>query len=378
MPIIKTDDWSTAEVICETFHNLTEDNIEMSHLTFITRPSRYCGKDLCTVTIGGVGTEPQYRRSGAVREMLEKVLHMAPERGWAVSLLHPFSFAYYRKFGYERVADHKVLEFPLAKLDFLPRYPDLVPVNTRERACDCVKVYNEFAKTRNIMFPRYGVGGFPKSPEEFAGKRTYLWYDGAGAPAAFITLEYDRYYHVNRMVSQALHVREFGYTSPESLKKLFGFLRMFDGEDNTVKIHNCAMAPEVDLLLRHYMHTTYTLEPDLMARVLDVPAVLSANAYPDAPGHFTVAVDDTLPFTRGVWQVEYSRGEAAVTRLADDPFAAPCDLLAPMPAFTQLMYGYDEYTPDVAAYMEGVRVYNPGSDFFRAFHKKPNGLFEHF
>lgn len=112
-----------------------------------------------------------------------------------------------------------------------------------------------------------------------------------------------------------------------------------------------------------------------MARVLDVKALLEANRYPQDRGHFTIRIEDTLPFTTGTYQVEYEKGKAGVTRLS---YEAPYDLLAPMPAFTQLVYGYEHYTPDNAVYLPGVQLKNSAEDFFAAFPKRNNGLFEHF
>ena len=128
-------------------------------------------------------------------------------------------------------------------------------------------------------------------------------------------------------------------------------------------------------MLRHYTHTRYHQVPDVMARVLDVKALLEANRYPQAGGHFTIRVEDTLPFTTGTYRVEYEKGKAEVTRLSQD---APYDLLAPMQAFTQLVYGYEHYTADNAVYLPGVRLENSAEDFFAAFPKRNNGLFEHF
>ena len=127
------------------------DGRQISNLSFSTMASRYCGADLKSVSIGGISTSPEYRRGGNVRKMLDKVFELAPERGIAVSFLHPFSFSYYRKFGYEKVADHKVIEFPIGKLEYFERCADWVWVNSVERAEDCVKVYNRFAAKRNIM-----------------------------------------------------------------------------------------------------------------------------------------------------------------------------------------------------------------------------------
>lgn len=351
-----------------------EEGKIISHTGFKTLDSVYCGRYINTVTVGGIGTDPEYRRAGFVRQMMTKLLEMAPEQGWVVSFLHPFSFSYYRKFGYEKVADHRVLEFPIAKLDFVDRCTDLVCVNTEARAIDCMNVYNEFSKKRNIMFKRYNTDYFPKSDSD--SRKTYIYYDKDKKPASYIIYDQEHYFCVNRMASVALNVREMAFTTPESLCALFGFMRMFEGEDNKVKIHNCAMSPEIDILLKHYMHTSYTLVPDIAGRILDVKAILEANAYPEGKrGCFTVGVEDTLEFTNGIYRVEYDNGVAEAKKLSSD---AECDFSVPMPAFTQLVYGYDEYTADNLPYMAGARLYNPKSDFFTVFHKKNNGLFEHF
>ena len=100
-------------VISESMENTNDNGVCMSHMGFRTLDSVYCGKYLKTLTISGVATSPEYRRCGCVRQMLNKLFEMAPERGWEVSFLHPFSFSYYRKFGYEKVADHKIIEFPI-------------------------------------------------------------------------------------------------------------------------------------------------------------------------------------------------------------------------------------------------------------------------
>jgi len=338
----------------------------MSHAGISTVDSRFCGKYVKTMLIGGVGTDPRFRRMGCVREMFNEVFSLAPERGWAVSMLHPFSASYYRKFGYEKISDHKIVEFPMAQLAHIPRCPDLVPYD-ESRQDDVIALYEAFGAKRNIMFRRYNGAKF--------GGQLYIRYDDAGNPAGYVKLRGENYYDINRMVSVNLHVEELVFTTPQALWDLFGFLRMYEGEFDTVKIHNCAMAPETDSMIREYVGVKYTLVSDIMARVLNVKAMLEANRYPDAAGHFRVYVDDTLDFTRGLWEVEYSRGQAEAKKLPDE---GAWDMYAPMPAFTQMLYGYEHYTADTACYLPGVKMVNECSDFFRAFTKKYNGLFEHF
>ncbi len=346
----------------------------MAHGGVNTLQSRYCGNFVKTLTIGGLGTEPEYRRRGCVRRLMEDAFLLAPERGWAVSMLHPFSFAYYRKFGYEKIADHKILEFPMTALDCFKRCSDLKRLNSDEGVADALAVFEQFAKNRNIMFRRYD-GRHYKQASKLTEPTTYIWYEQAGKPASAITLSVENFYSVNRMASVYLHVHEMAFTTPASLYALFGFMRMFEGELETVKIHNCAMSPEVDLALRHYTHTKYTLIPDVMGRILNVEAMLALNAYPKEHGHFVVKVDDTLAFTRGVYEVEYENDKVQIKKITDN---GTFDIAAPMPAFTQILYGYEHITTQNAPYMPGVVLQTDAKDFFRAFPKRNNGLFEHF
>jgi predicted acetyltransferase len=189
----------------------------------VIRGSRLDGAVVRTMTVGGLSTEPEYRRAGTMRRILAEMNAYAGEQDAPVSMLHPFSFAYYRKFGYERVADHRILEFPMSALDFLPRESGLVRCRDASQAADLDAVYNEFSQGRNIMFPRHGFSYPTDGPEQI-----YLWYDG-GRPAGYAAVQSEKVYCINRMASVNLHVRELCFTSPDSLRRLLGFLRMFEG-----------------------------------------------------------------------------------------------------------------------------------------------------
>ena len=62
-----------------------------------------------TVLTGGVNTFVENRRGGNVRKIFDRIHTVSAEQeDCAVSLLHPFSFAYYRKFGYEKVGPYMI------------------------------------------------------------------------------------------------------------------------------------------------------------------------------------------------------------------------------------------------------------------------------
>lgn len=80
-----------------------------------------------TMLCCGVATPMQHRRHGYVRQIFDHALAWAAEQGIAVSLLHPFSFSYYEKFGYGKVSDHLIVRLPIRLLDTVPRFCDLRP-----------------------------------------------------------------------------------------------------------------------------------------------------------------------------------------------------------------------------------------------------------
>ena len=361
------------------FHALDAESNRMSGGAITYRTVHFAGHEIMAGMVGGVGTDPEYRRGGLVREIFTEMAKDCETRQVPLTVLHPFSFAYYRKFGFERVADHRVLEFPITALNFVPQYPDLIRCHGKEHHAELAYVYNTFASQGRHLLPKRSEAGY--FPTEEGSKKVYLSHDGEGKPDGYLVLEIENYFSVNRMVSVNLHVHEMAFLSAEALTKLFGFIRMFEGEMETVKMHNTAMAPEVELRLRNYMHTKITVIPDLMARINDVKAFFEAVPYPKEAGSFTVKVTEpaTSPWsgtlTNGVWCVDYENGQGTVTRLPHD---ADFDFSADVPALTQLVFGYESYGYETAKYTENTEFKNPALDFFRAFPRRPGGIFEHF
>jgi len=337
-------------------------------------------------------TQPEGRRGGLARKMFELLDPVIRENNVLLSYLHPFSFPYYRTMGYERVSDHRVLEINIEDLNFVERYNDLKRIRPTDDVSALDHVYNKFSQNRNVMLRRYGSLAEPDKKlvvpnymfgepfaYDFPGKQYYLSRDEKGEPDGYVKLHFQMPLKDHWLKDGILHVDEMCFTTPAALRKLLGFLRMYEGQYDYVRFGNVGMAPEVERLLRRDKYTKITILPAISGRVHDVGALLAASTYPQERGQFTVKVTDSpkSPFskdlTEGVWNVVYENGVGQVTRLADN---APCDLEADMPAFTQLVHGFEAYGPDLAQYMHGVKLYNDCYDFFRAFPNRPAGGFD--
>jgi predicted acetyltransferase len=73
--------------------------------------------------IAGVATFPEYRRSGYVKSLIIEALSQMRQEGQMVSLLAPFDFAFYRKFGWEILSDVKKVTIEKINLQFLSPQP---------------------------------------------------------------------------------------------------------------------------------------------------------------------------------------------------------------------------------------------------------------
>ena len=213
---------------------------------------------------------------------------------------------------------------------------------------------------------------FNNNPYNNPKKQVFICYKG-NEPIAYLVYSVYQELKVNHLTNGVLTVHELAYTSPDALREIFSFLRMFEGEFEEIVFANIAMCPEIDLLLRNYMHTSYSIVPDIMAKVLNTEKMLSAHNYPMKEGEFILKVEDSMPSVEGTFKVSYGGGDCIIRRSEDS-----ADITLSSTAFSRLIYGYDGVNADIAKYMEGVIIDKNAEDFFRAFTKKPCGIFEHF
>ena len=320
------------------------------------------------LSFSAVETPMQHRRKGYVRELFDFALNFGIEQGCVISILHPFSFSYYEKFGYGKVADHKILRMPIRLLDTVPRCCELEKwQETPEQFEDLYALHNEFCKNRQLMM-------LYSDPKYLKGREIWIYREN-GKATGYISISSSKRLEINHYEDGLLNVHSLVYTTPAALKGLLGFIRMFEGELDDVEFANLSTCPEVETYLRHDTHTKVRLLPDLMARALDTEKLLRSFKYPESEGKFTIRIEDKLPTVGGVFSVEYGNGTAKVNRLES---SAETDVTVNASTFSRLVFGYDKLTAEQAAFCDGISVSGNAEDFFRAFSCRISGMFEHF
>ncbi|WP_160720216.1 GNAT family N-acetyltransferase [Bacillus sp. USDA818B3_A] len=105
--------------------------------------------------LAGVAAYPEYRRSGYVTSLITKALSQMQEDGQIVSLLAPFDFSFYRKFGWEILSDVRKISIEKMNLKFLSPQPGRIKrFSKAEHHDDIEEIYQKYCQNYTGMLVR--------------------------------------------------------------------------------------------------------------------------------------------------------------------------------------------------------------------------------
>lgn len=93
-----------------------EDEILCAEMVLLPLEAYIAGKPLPMGGIACVASLPEIRKGGATSKLLNRSLEIMYERGIPISLLAPFSYDYYYKFGYENCFYRHEITMPALRL----------------------------------------------------------------------------------------------------------------------------------------------------------------------------------------------------------------------------------------------------------------------
>ena len=330
-----------------------DDGTLMAELTFVPHEVTYCGNTLTTVMIDEVISLPANRRSGYIRKLFEELEKMAPQEKWDIGTLNPFSWSYYRKFGYDRALSVMSLNVPMRSLERFERNCD-VKLNEGALTEDLRRLYNNFCQNKHLKFLRKNGKHYQENPYGTC-EYTYIWYDKSGAPRSYVIYNVDR-------SQRTVRVKEIIYDSPESLAGILGFLRNHDGQTDFVDFDELPTGSPLDVVLGDYDRSKSSVRSVLAGRVYNLQSVLERNSYPQEHGAFRLLSHDSMAQNNGLFEVEYQNGKAQVSRINS---GAPDIEVTPIAAARLLLSG-EGFTTDSARFIEGTTLHNEAKGFFAA------------
>lgn len=339
-----------SELICA----FDDDNKTMfADMEVNTKFNYFCGNKLRCAAVGGVASKPEYRRKGAVRELFNYLFtEMQKCNRWDISILYPFSNAYYRKFGYETAADVMRLEIPFSELRTLDRFSD-VEMFDGTQIDKLLNLYNKISVNNNLAFVRENSDYFFENPHE-TNNYTYMVKDGE-TYSAYIS------YRCNREES-IVFVSEIGWTDKKSLISALGFLRVFDTNYDKLVFEKLSYDNPIINILDNEHYVKRSIYDMGAVRILNLKSVLSKKKWPEEYGLFTIQINDILDENRGVFSVEYESGKAVINETPDKGPDVIMDISA---ASKVILCGVKNL--NYLKYLKGIEIHNENPSFFKAF-----------
>jgi predicted acetyltransferase len=211
--------------------------------------------------IAGVATYPEYRRKGFVRELLSHSLTRMRETGQILSMLHPFSIAFYRKYGWELFSTLKKVKVNQAELKMFDEVAGYVKRFHKENyPPELEEIYEGYAVQFSGMLFREKEWW---KERVITNLNAAIYYDKAGVGKGYILYS---------IKDEKMKVEELIVLNAEARSGLWNFICQHDSMLKEVEL---VLSPDDPLVfLLDNPKTTIELHPYFMARVVDVQAFL--------------------------------------------------------------------------------------------------------
>ena len=314
----------------------------MAHIMNHRFESWLDGQPVANGGIGGVSTLPEYRNSGAIREIFAKLIPEARRNGEIISTLYPFNHAFYRKFGYETACWRNDYEFAPAVLKEY-RFDGTAELwKPGDPVGEYTALYNRFAEGFNLAMRRDDkmmLEGHLKGEYYKDRKFGYLLREN-GEPVAYLIFQ-----DIRNDPMAILSVTDLAWDGRAGMNALLGFLARFTADYGTIRLFLPACL-ELFSFIRcpQSYNISQTVGHGYMIRAVNVRRLLEIIRKPDGCS-FVIRVegDEYIAENNGTWEV--CGKEAVQTGKAPH-------LTVSIQAFAQLAAGCTslaeaEYRPDV-------------------------------
>ncbi len=258
--------------------------------------------------IANVATYPELRRNGMVGKLMDHSLAVMKQNGQTVSMLNPFAFGFYRKYGWEWFCD--LTSYSIDKAH-LPRIHDTAGKVRRGGAQDYAAVrelYAIFAKRYNGMILRteewWQSSVFKRKLGQLA-----VYRNDAGEPRGYILYQ---------IRNKRFHIQEWITLDAESRKGLWQYIVHHDSIVDGVDFSG-PMNDAFALWIAEPGKVKRELYPWFMFRIVDIKPFLERYAFLNGPQGTSLILnikDEHAPWNEGKWKLQWlDEGKAAVEKL---------------------------------------------------------------
>lgn len=280
--------------------------------------------------IGDVMSAPEYSGRGGAGKLLTAALNEMATNHVELSYLAPFSYAYYRKFGYEQTFNHTIQT--IAAKD-LPRIkPSDFSGTITRYGNDGLTLVNDFYAAQ----PANQRGGLIR-PDWWLNY-LQLKHDWSVAIYRNATNNIEGYLIYDRQATN-FAIQEWSTSTPVAFERLANFVTKHGTTFETFSYDGPSDGHGLDLLADPYPLTVKTV-PYMMARIVLLHDFIKKYPFTGtdlAPIRLAVT-DDTLAQNQGIWDLRLIAGKVTLNRLTTD-LTKPSALQLSIQQLTKALFG---------------------------------------
>ncbi|MCT3358643.1 GNAT family N-acetyltransferase [Latilactobacillus curvatus] len=280
--------------------------------------------------IGYVASYPEFAGKGGIAALMQLTFEHMRAEGVTLSYLAPFSYGFYRRFGYEQTFDRTHFEIQTADLPRLKFAPSAGQV-VRMTLAQAVPLIDAFFN----QHPDNQVGGVQRTDwwwqydvMKHSDWEVAVYREDTGRVAGYM---------IYTRQPETFVIQELMTSTVASQEQLLSFILKHQSAYAIIQYESALTESLADLLPDPTIVKTTTV-PYMMARIVSLADFFARYAYQVAElSAVTIAVqDDFLPENAGLWQLSIHAGQAAVTKLA----TGTADITVTTQNLTKAMLGY--------------------------------------
>jgi len=287
------------------------------------------GKPFNMGGLAGVATWPENRRSGLVRGLLDQALRVMKDHGQTISCLNPFSFAYYRKFGWELMTEHRKYTIPVNQFPARKNFEGRVRRDLRDVAL-LDQIYRPFAQRYNGTLIR-DHDWWEKSVLDEDG-HDVVYFSEEGIPQG---------YALYNVTNRELTIEEFVYHNEMAREALWTYFANHDSMVNQAVIRFVPMDDFLPFLLDNPRFNQEII-PYFMARIVDAEPFIHNYPFQALEADTTLKLqieDTTAPWNDGLWQLHVSsEGRGQLSKISEP--SSEAELTCDIQTLTTMLMGY--------------------------------------
>src|SRR5579864_571663 len=234
------------------------------------------GRAVPADAVTGVAVHPASRRRGVAGALMRDCVALARERGSALAPLHAATVRLYRRWGWE-VGSHTLRQIVLTRAMSGLSGSGAARANPDRPAVEALRRSHLGQWDGPLDRPDWWLSVEWDAGDPDGMRREYGWYEG-DTLTGYVRYEVER----EKPGWLRIRVQEFIYTTPDSLRGLFGFLGGQETQsDQVIFVHSSITDVSPLLFLLPEPHLEIEMQAFLcwMQRIVDVGAAMRARGW---------------------------------------------------------------------------------------------------